>query len=134
MLALFLAVIGYQWWSSGESYLRLIGFFAMGGALGLSLIALMLWVQKQSSVDSEFRGFVNFFRQVFLLAIALYSLGVPLYAVAVTGKMPALLPYDRQMNKKVITRAGEPKVFWKTAGLHALPGVYCLFLALRRRN
>lgn len=123
--AIFLAVIGYLAWSSGEPYMRLVGLIAAGGAVALFIFALEFFSKKPASGGG---GSGGLFRQLVLLGIALYALGVPLYAVVATGKMPALA-LD---NKRMISRSADPQSFWLMAGLHAVPGVYCLFLVLRR--
>jgi hypothetical protein len=130
LLALFLAVLGYSAWSSGEPYLRLLGLIMAGGAVVLPFIALGLYSRGKPSVDGEAGSFRERFRKLILLVITLYALGVPLYAVLVSGKMPTLSLHDKRM----ISQKAEPQSFWLMGGLHAVPGLYCLFLLLRRRT
>jgi hypothetical protein len=133
LVATLLAFVGYGMLTSGEPYLRLVGLIAAGGAVAMLLFSAGLFLRKPVTEAGEsggFGGFGNALRRLVFLGIALYALGVPLYAVAVSGKIPTL-SLD---SKRMISLKAEPQSFWLMAGLHAVPGVYCLFLALRRRR
>lgn len=129
-VALVLAVLGYSAWKSGEPYLRLLGLIMLGGAVVLPFLALGFYFRGTSSSDGGYGSFREGIRKLILLGIAVYALGVPTYAVLVSGKMPTLSLDDKRM----ISRSAEPQSFWLMGGLHAVPGLYCLFLLLRRRN
>lgn len=129
LLAILLAVISSLGLTSGEPYLRLVGLIAAGGALAMLFFSAVLFLRKPVT-DSEMpvpRS--GILRRLLFLGIALYALGVPLYAVAVSGKIPTL-SFDQ---RRMISLKAEPQSFWLMAGLHAVPGLYCLFMALRRR-
>jgi len=130
LVATLLAFVGYGMLTSGEPYLRLVGLIAAGGAVVMLLFSAGLFLRKPVTEEGASSGYGDTLRRLIFLGVALYALGVPLYAVAVSGKIPTL-SLD---SKRMISLKAEPQSFWLMAGLHAVPGVYCLFMALRRRR
>lgn len=127
LAGLVLALTGFLALTSGESgYLRLVGGIAAIAAVVLLLFAAWLYFRKprqRGDTSGLPRGLV---RRLILLTIGLYAIGVPLYAVLVSGQMPTLTLGDNRM----ISLRAEAQSFWLMAGLHAVPGLYCLFKAL----
>lgn len=127
MAGLVLAATGLLVLTSGEGgYLRLVGGLAAAGALWLLFFGAGLYFRKpalRGDTSGMPRGLV---RRLILLTIGLYAIGVPLYAVLVSGQMPTLTLGDNRM----ISLRAEAQSFWLMAGLHAVPGLYCLFKAL----
>jgi len=130
LIGIFLAVIAFIALTMGEGYLRLVGGIAAAGAVLLLFFAAGHYFRKPASRDDASGLPHGLFRRLIFLAIAIYALGVPLYAVAVSGKIPVLSIDSRRM----ISLKAEPQSFWLMAGLHAVPGLYCLFLGMRRRK
>lgn len=130
LIGILLAVIACIAMTSGEGYLRLIGGMAAAGSVIFLFFAARGYTRKPAARDDTSGLPTGLFRRLIYLAIALYALGVPLYAVAVSGKIPTL-SFD---SRRMISLKAEPQSFWLMAGLHAVPGLYCLFMGLRRRK
>lgn len=124
-----LAVVAVLALSPGESsYLRLLGGIAAAGAVATLLFAARLYFRKPA-VHGDPPGLPWWLLQrLALLTIGLYAIGVPLYAVLVSGQIPTLTLDDSRM----ISLKAEPQSFWLMAGLYLVPGLYGLFMGLRR--
>lgn len=130
LIGMLLAVIGALALSPGETgYLRLVGGMAAAGAVATLFFAARLYFRKPA-VQGDPPGLPWWMLQrLVLLTIGLYALGVPLYAVLVSGRIP-VLSLD---SSRVIPMGAEPQSFWLMVALYLVPGLYALFLALRRR-
>lgn len=130
LLSLLLAVVGVLALSPGEGgYVRLLGLIAAAGAVAALLFAARLYFSKPA-VQGDPAGLPWWLlHRLVLLTIGLYAVGVPLHAVLVSGRIP-VLSLD---SHRIIPMDAEPQSFWLMAGLYLVPGLYALFLALRRR-
>jgi len=127
LVGLLLACIGFMALSPGsDGYLRLVGGMAAAGAVVLLFFALRFYFHKPGE-RNEVPGWA-IARRVILLSIGLYALGVPLYAVLVSGRIP-VMSID---SHRIIHLGAEPQSFWLMVGLYLVPGLYALFLGLRR--
>jgi hypothetical protein len=131
LIGIFLAVIAFIALTMGEGFLRLIGGFAAAGAVLLLFLAAGHYFRKPARRDDTSGLPHGLFRRLIFFAIAVYALGVPLYAVFFTGKIP---PLSQVGSNRMISKSAEPNSFWLMAGLYAVPGGVSLFMALRRRK